>query len=626
MNAFTRYTRNLGANIWQFVDRQFWWLVMLVIIAKWLLISDVPFYFPQEPAADGLHVARAFQLLVGDNLGPYDAIVLARPPGMSFFIASSHFLGLRYLFVLHLAYAVALAYLVGGLARAGTRRPGLLLVFIGGLCAPTTFDLHFFSAHDTGPTVVLYLLVGGALCHVFAVLGRGQVPFVAAPLLGGAVAALPLVRPDQGFIAAAAAAVPLALWVAWTRPNVSRRQRLQRGTVQVAVASGLTCAAAFALYHGAHVWVWSRYGQPITNELAEGEFPALVAMIERVAPLPEIRDDRITGAAIGRIAEVSPALVETLAALREPEPPNGSCDGDGHCEWEKDSFFMALRTVAASLGRSPNLATGQRTYRQATAEIARACADGRLTCGPESTLPTLPPSLPLLPFFLQPTIEFREEVAHATVAREVRQAEATLFPGLPLAPLGRTVGEDFDADLRSNLLYWLHNPDVAASEAYGPREGDQGLGARRHYQEHGRREGRSWGEELEPAAEIHPRPVRAQLRRTVYVAGSIFDDLVHLLGGCALFVMLIRVRSTGLGPAAAAILAALGICLARWLTLPRLVTVGWQMAQTSRVFYPAYTLLLIFSLWLIVEAFLPGQRRRLQAEAEQPNAPSTPSP
>ncbi|MEX2616669.1 MAG: hypothetical protein WD767_11280 [Alphaproteobacteria bacterium] len=42
--------------------------------------------------------------------------------------------------------------------------------------------------------------------------------------------------------------------------------------------------------------------------------------------------------------------------------------------------------------------------------------------------------------------------------------------------------------------YWLRNPDVAADSYFG-RNGKMGiLGAREHYDRHGRKEGRRWGQ------------------------------------------------------------------------------------------------------------------------------------
>ncbi len=65
--------------------------------------------------------------------------------------------------------------------------------------------------------------------------------------------------------------------------------------------------------------------------------------------------------------------------------------------------------------------------------------------------------------------------------------------GEMLRVLARTADIDTAAEEKLARAYWTRYPDVAASPLYGEKGGMGVLGAREHYMNHGRREGRIWG-------------------------------------------------------------------------------------------------------------------------------------
>ena len=65
--------------------------------------------------------------------------------------------------------------------------------------------------------------------------------------------------------------------------------------------------------------------------------------------------------------------------------------------------------------------------------------------------------------------------------------------GEMLRVLARAADIDTAAEEKLARAYWSRYPDVAANPLYG-ENGKMGvLGAREHYMQHGRREGRIWG-------------------------------------------------------------------------------------------------------------------------------------
>lgn len=62
-----------------------------------------------------------------------------------------------------------------------------------------------------------------------------------------------------------------------------------------------------------------------------------------------------------------------------------------------------------------------------------------------------------------------------------------------LAAVSEQMSVDPSAEEAEAKAYWGRYPDVAANDYYGPGGPLGLLGARQHYRDHGRREGRRWG-------------------------------------------------------------------------------------------------------------------------------------
>ena len=75
----------------------FWFVVILLVATKLVLVSDLSVTIGYSPHDDSLYVERAFSMLSGQGFGVYDSRVLVKYPGLSIWLAGARMIGLPFL-------------------------------------------------------------------------------------------------------------------------------------------------------------------------------------------------------------------------------------------------------------------------------------------------------------------------------------------------------------------------------------------------------------------------------------------------------------------------------------------------------------------------------------------------
>ena len=118
----------------------FWCAVVTLILGKLILLSGSAVQMVYSPHDDGLYVSRAFHMLTDGTMGSYDARLLVKQIGISFWLAGMRTLGIPYLFSITLLYAGAGLYFVCAMRRLRFENGVLVAVFSLYLFNPVSMD------------------------------------------------------------------------------------------------------------------------------------------------------------------------------------------------------------------------------------------------------------------------------------------------------------------------------------------------------------------------------------------------------------------------------------------------------------------------------------------------------
>jgi hypothetical protein len=103
--------------------------LLFLIGLKLFIVSDIAVHIRFSPIDDALYVARAYEFLSGNGWGNYDAYVLTKLPGMSFWLAGSRLLGIPYLLGLNILYSLAGLLLVKEVEKLDVYKPILIIAY-----------------------------------------------------------------------------------------------------------------------------------------------------------------------------------------------------------------------------------------------------------------------------------------------------------------------------------------------------------------------------------------------------------------------------------------------------------------------------------------------------------------
>ena len=225
---------------------------------------------------------------------------------------------------------------------------------------------------------------------------RRCLPYLLAVLIGVTVGLAAITKPTYQWLVIAAAA-PLAYPVA---------QRLGPGRFRLAsllkmlLAALLVVASVFGVVETAKLQNKQTYHVALVEDFSSGALARvwkLWAGVEAGAPERYVPITRAMRLAVYR---VSPTAAQLRPWLESPNDgwKKLDCESAVHiCNEAGDWFQWDLRYTAASLGGIHSVA-GLQTYLDRIADdIARACADGRLTCSSSPVLATGLPRLDQIP-------------------------------------------------------------------------------------------------------------------------------------------------------------------------------------------------------------------------------------
>lgn len=356
------------------------WVAFAAIFGlKFALVSELSMHIVFAPHDDSLYLVRAMHLLNDGSLGPYDARVLAKLPGLSIWLAGLSALGLPYLITMNFLYAGVGLYVILALRRCGMHGLVLLAIWALYLLNPVTMSQDWLRIlREPLSTTLLVGLLGAAL-HIFVCIRDGRRYWPHLLVFSGVLAFSMVVREEDKLLWGL-----LALFVAAvffdglargrkTRWNVRLVAPLLIVPVLVALVSDITLRQA----------VETRYGLPILHDYGEGEFPKLLAAIRSIDSKKDNRLVMVTQEALDRLRTVTPEFAPVIDRLPPPGPSSYSCQLQGVCtEWSNGWMPFWIKDAAFSAGLTPDLITAQKYFKGVREHIEEACRTGSLKCTP----------------------------------------------------------------------------------------------------------------------------------------------------------------------------------------------------------------------------------------------------
>jgi hypothetical protein len=481
-----------------------WVGVTALVLLKLLLLSGSAGSMIYSPHDDGLYVSRAFHLLMDGSLGPYDARLLIKLPGISLWMAGVRSLGIPYLLSINLLFAFAGIYFIAALDRLNVNRFLLILVFGLYLFNPVTIDYQWFRVLRESLSISLLVLMLASMLFVLAHLQEKRLSIIYFAMLAVVFSFAVMVREEDGLLYALLCMfIALVSWMFW--PIFRGLSWTSRTGVLILVF--LPFMLALAGNVAMRSYVERHYGVPLMYDFGEGEFPRLIAAIRSVESREDNRLVMVTQEALGKIRIAAPAFAPVIDRLPAPSQTSYSCERFKVCsEWTSGYELFWIKDAAFVAGLTPALPAAQAYFHKVRLEIEHACQEGRLKCRDKGKGLIPPFELRWTRAFLQemagvlrmmtmprvigvgpPSATFPVDVDYGRMYQMV-----TMTPRYDQSGNLDEVWKNRPKDLYLSLKYWLQYPDVAVNKDYGVKAGGEPLGAQVHYERYGQHEGRVW--------------------------------------------------------------------------------------------------------------------------------------
>jgi len=365
--------------------------IILVAVKIWLVLAFGMRAAGNAQADDRLFVALAEHILHGDWLGPYDRFTLVKGPFFSIWIAAAFLahvpLTLSYQ-LLHIAACGLLLVALRPIVPSGVGRLALFAVL---LFDPSTYSAMASWVIRDAIYMPMTIVI---LACVVALLTRlhGSPRHLVAWSVGlGVVLAAYWTTREEGvwIVPGAGVALLFALVSVW---------RARTAAVAKSAVLLLPAALCAAGVFGVCALNQRHYGVFTVVDMKSPGFTQANGALMRVhhenwnqfASVPQ--EVRL------KIYAVSPAFAELRGFL---EGPPGVAWGHGGEVWLSGGtpspvdirggfFVFALREAVAQRGYYRSAPEAEAYYARLAAEINAACADGRLSCGPERASLTPP--------------------------------------------------------------------------------------------------------------------------------------------------------------------------------------------------------------------------------------------
>ncbi len=357
-------------------------IVLLVALKLWLIGGQCRPARAEMVHDDRLFVNLAASIADGRWLGEYNDLTLAKGPGYPLFLAACELTGFSAYLAQHLLYVAACLALLVAIAPWVGRRWVLGLAAAWLVLNPATWAAPPLLFLREGVYGSLLLMTTAALVALACRERLGRWAVVTWSIaLGLSLAWIWVTREEAVEVAVPCGVAALAFLV------LSRRRRsFDAVRPVVALLIPLVMLATVALT--VRSLNRSAYGIPVTTEFRAPEFLSAYGALTRVrharprrlVPVP--RETRL------RIYPVSPAFAELRPFLEGPlgwgwaELGAFQLEGERVDEIAGGYFQWAFRDAVELAGHYGSGREAMDFYRRMASEIDRACADGRLSCGP----------------------------------------------------------------------------------------------------------------------------------------------------------------------------------------------------------------------------------------------------
>lgn len=359
-----------------FCKQYFCAIVVALIFIKLLLVADIAVHIRFSPFDDSLYVDRAYAFLIkGGWGGSYDAYVLAKIPGMSFWLVANRWLGIPYLLSINLFYCLAGLLLIRAAARAGVEDGFLLIAYSMFLCNPITFAVEWaLVMREALSSVITITLLGISL--KIMVSSKDKLPSGWMLAWGLIFAFGQLLREEDRLLWAYLILFGGAsMWL--RRDAFTHRIKGRFAILMLFIPALLSSLVGYGVrsYHE------SLFGAPILSDYSEGEFPRLMATLRSIESPIDNRLVMLPQEVIQKLRPLVPDFAPVLDRLPAPGIHTFSCKSHGVCdEWSNGWMPWWVKQASAEAGLTPTLVAGQEYFKSIREQIEALCQQSHLRC------------------------------------------------------------------------------------------------------------------------------------------------------------------------------------------------------------------------------------------------------
>ena len=532
----------------------FWFSVAMLVLVRYMMTSGLAIQMIYAPHDDMLYVSRAYYMLHGEGMGPYDARTLAKLPGMSFWLAGLKQLGIPYAQGMLSFYMVACLYFVSAIRELKFSRILALLVFLICIFNPMTFDPQWYRVMREPLSTSLLFITFGALIYSSMLIRNGDWSkwYHLVALAVSLSLAIIVREEDQLLWGLLVMAVIFLVFDAWLVGQL-RRRRVAILAVLILPAMSILMTEKMAENQ---IEKW--YGLPILHDFSEGEFPRLVAAIRSVNGGFTDRHVMVSQTTLATLRENVESFRPVIDRLPPPGPDSYSCYRFQVCdEWTNGWMLFWIKDAAHAAGLTPNVIEGQAYFRTVREEIEEKCTNGVLNCKrfgngllPRFQLVWLGNYLVesigilemmFLPGFGQvqpPPLKYPVSVEVGRIFQEITLTPR--FDSLAHSGNDEAAWDSYPKNTYLSLKYWLRYPDIAMAEAFSLTSGGEENGALTHYKRHGQFEGRVWEEGKKSIEDMKIASPLAELREPVHKIYADFSIWLIVAGVASWVFLVIR--------------------------------------------------------------------------------------
>ncbi|MEY8516547.1 hypothetical protein AALC25_06350 [Lachnospiraceae bacterium 29-84] len=351
---------------------QFLLAVLAAAAVKQVLVAGLPIYaIPTAVCDDQLMKKWAFQMVLNNWTGEFDAYTFMKEPGFSFFLSVIYRLHLPYIFSITLGYTIASIIFSTSLRKIFPSDKFVYVVYLVVLFNPLSFDLSTVQrVYRNGFAMILTLLVFGGIVHMyFSILGDKTWPYALWSCLTGiSFGYLWITKSDTVWM------LPFVLTVSVVMAGMLlAKRRDAKGVVRFLFLAlpflGMALFPRVVKACNIHYYGYENVGY----------YGAALHDMTHVEPEEEIDKVSLSRKTLEKLYEVSPTLASVRPKIEKAMDKHDEYDthpGDG--EVEDGWVGWALISGLSKAGVYRECSIANEFYQKVYEELEAAFADGRL--------------------------------------------------------------------------------------------------------------------------------------------------------------------------------------------------------------------------------------------------------